>query len=619
MEEAAATHILMMQSDPERWAAHSGHLSQAGFRVTEAADATAVLGCAADRPNLILLDLESSGLALCGRLKADPVTATIPILGLINPTRPAPERARSLDAGADALLPHAADPAELLATVRALLRQAGCGPAMLRQLAGDLDEVVWLMDYPQQRILYVNRAYEKVWGRPIAGLYRDASDWLHAIHPEDRPLVGAALRNRASPSPFDQEYRLVGPDGTVRWIWNRAFPVRDAVGQTRLLIGFAEDVTRRKQLEEQYRQAQKMELVGQLAGGITHDFNNLLTIIQGYGEILLGDVPAGHPAREYVEHIQYAVQRATSLTQQLLAFSRQKEVPPAPLDLNGLVAATTKLLRHMLGPTIRVETQLNAALPAVLGVSSQLEQILINLLSNARDAMPRGGTLTLGTAAVEVGTDRADLKPGRYAVLTVTDTGCGMDAATRARIFEPFYTTKTRGHRTGLGLFMVSTLLHQVGGAITVDSTPGLGSTFRLFLPCGADPMPSTVVPVQAEAGAGTETVLVVQPDLEMRTLVGHLLEMKGYHVLRARHSDEALRLCRQHTGPVHLLLAEGGAAGLELAARLRARCGGLKVLYLTENVEESSPAMQRLNKPFSPGVLARRVREVLDQPPGSV
>ena len=383
-----------------------------------------------------------------------------------------------------------------------------------------------------------------------------------------------------------------------------------------------------KESEEQLRQSQKLEAIGQLAGGVAHDFNNLLTIIGGYSQFLLSSLTPQDAAYRDVEEIRKATKRATALTQQLLAFSRKQSRQPAALDLNDVVTDLTRMLRRLLGEHIRLVTQ-QAPDPVVVQEDpTQIEQIIVNLAVNARDAMPRGGTLTLETARVDL--DQAfsrkhpGTKPGQYARLSVKDTGTGMDAKTRARCFEPFFTTKPSGQGTGLGLATVYGIVKQSEGAIDIQSQVGQGTTMTIYLRrWDAQAGAATAV---ADAGCiprGTETVLVVEDDAVVRTLIRKVIEQHGYTVLDAVSGPAALALAEQEPGAIHLLVTDvvmPEMSGPDLVIQLTAARPGLKVLYLTGYADAATanrtPAGRDtllLQKPFTPEELALKVREALD------
>jgi signal transduction histidine kinase/ActR/RegA family two-component response regulator len=384
-------------------------------------------------------------------------------------------------------------------------------------------------------------------------------------------------------------------------------------------------------LEEQYRQAQKMEAVGQLAGGVAHDFNNLLTIISGYSELLLSRLPADDPSRELVEEIYMAGERAAGLTRQLLAFSRKQVLEPRVIDLNRIVDEAGKMLRRLIGEDVEVVTRLEDRLPKVKVDPGQAEQILVNLAVNARDAMPRGGRLTIATAAVEIDAGYArshlEVEPGRHVRITVSDTGEGMDAATAARVFEPFFTTKAKGKGTGLGLATVYGIVKQSGGSIEVSSQPGKGTSFEIYLPTAGVEAAELAPPAPVPALDGAETLLLVEDDPQVRALSRLALSMHGYAVLEAGNGEEAVRLSDGHAGPIHLLVTDvvmPRMGGRQLAEALRARRPSMKVLFLSGYTDDammrhgiSHAEVAFLPKPFTPAALAAKVREALDDGAG--
>ena len=405
-------------------------------------------------------------------------------------------------------------------------------------------------------------------------------------------------------------------------------PIADASGAITHFMAIKEDITERLQLEAQYRQAQKMESVGQLASGIAHDFNNLLTVINGMSELLLAQVNQDDPMRADVQEIHRAGERAATLTRQLLAFSRQQILESRVMSLNTVVAGMESLLRRLLGDDIDLAVVLTPSVGNVKVDPGQIEQVISNLAVNARGAMPQGGRLTIETQNVTTDKDYArqvgvTVPPGRYAMLTVSDSGVGMDEAIRARIFEPFFTTKGRGHGTGLGLSTVYGIIKQSHGFIWVYSEVGQGTSFKIYLPqvteaVGTDQPAPTVV-----SSVGTETILLAEDNAGLRKLATRLLEPAGYTVLGAATGEEALRLLERHEAPVHLLLSDvvmPGMSGRQLAEQLAETHPGMKVLYMSgytsdtivqHGVFEAQVAF--LNKPFTAAALLRKVREVLD------
>jgi signal transduction histidine kinase/CheY-like chemotaxis protein len=383
--------------------------------------------------------------------------------------------------------------------------------------------------------------------------------------------------------------------------------------------------------EEQLRQAQKMEAVGRLAGGIAHDFNNLLTAIQGYSELMLLRLPPRDPLRRHAEEIHKASGRAAALTRQLLAFSRKQVLEPKLLDLNAIVAGMDGMLRRVIGEDVELVSRPADRLGAVHADPGQLEQVILNLAVNARDAMPNGGKLILETRNAEVrpGSREASagLAPGRYVVLAVTDTGVGMDAGILSRIFEPFFTTKEKGKGTGLGLSTVYGIVKQSGGHVFVRSEPGLGSTFEIYLPrVEGQPEAAAEERQATEPARGRETILLVEDEELVRDFAREVLEMHGYRVLEASGGGEALLLCERHTGPIDLMLTDvvmPHLNGRQLYERLAPTRPEMRVLYMTGYTEDAivhqgtlDPGTALITKPFTPDALVRKVREMLDAVP---
>jgi len=430
---------------------------------------------------------------------------------------------------------------------------------------------------------------------------------------------------------FGFEAQVYRKDGRVIWISKNVRAIRDTNGKLLGYEGSVEDITRRQHLEDQLRQAQKMEAIGRLAGGISHDFNNVLTIIYGYSKLLLDHLDCNESLYQYATEINKAVNRGTSLSRQLLAFSRKQTLQPKLLSPNAIVSDMDKMLHRLIGEDIELVTVLDPAVGQVSADPGQLEQVIINLVINARDAMPQGGTLTIETANVTL--DEADaleqigVRPGPYVRLTVRDTGCGMDAETKAHLFEPFFTTKGPGKGTGLGLATAYGIITQSGGHIKVDSAPGQGATFMIYLPQVVDlPKPVPSGTSRPELPRGTETLLLVEDETGVRTMVCETLLGVGYTVLEAQDTQEALRICEQREGVIHLLLSDvvmPRMSGPALAERLTALRPTIRVLYMSGYSEEAiarygplHPDAALLQKPFTLEALARKVREVLDSDP---
>jgi signal transduction histidine kinase/CheY-like chemotaxis protein len=391
------------------------------------------------------------------------------------------------------------------------------------------------------------------------------------------------------------------------------------------------EIDDRRGLEEKFRQVQKMEAVGRLAGGVTHDFNNLLTVIIGTSELILAEFQQDPSTRGLIEEVRRAGERAAALTRQLLAFSRKQVLAPVVLNLNALVIDLERMLGRTLGEDIQVTLALEPAPHLIKADRGQIEQVLMNLVFNARDAMPEGGTLVIETRNVDLSESdvqsRAEIQPGPYALLVVTDTGSGMDAHTMAHLFEPFFTTKGAGKGTGLGLATVYGIVKQSGGYIYVESAPGRGTTFKIYLPQAEETLAEGWKPDNDTtlARGGTETILLVEDERAVRSLARRVLQARGYTVLEAENGDEAFFLCEQYAWPVHLILTDvilPKMTGRLVAERLKLLRPALKLLFMSGYADDAlshhgvlDAGTALLQKPFTPNGLARKVREVLDAP----
>ena len=497
-----------------------------------------------------------------------------------------------------------------------------------RALVENSSDAIILLD-AEARIAYLSAS-------SVRQLGWAASEMLgHSVfdfmHPDDREIVGHRVAEvlRKPGERITQEVRFRHGDGT----WH----AMEGVGVNRLsdpavraIVVNARDITDRRRLEEQLWHAQKMEAVGQLAGGIAHDFNNLLTAILGYCSLVLDDVPQDAALRSDLEEIRTAGERAASLTRQLLAFSRRQMLQPQLVDVNALVAGLAKLLRRLMGEDVELVTTLGSDLPVVRADPASLEQVLVNLAVNARDAMAGGGRLTIDTRVVDLDAAFAathiPMTSGRYVMVSVADTGTGMDPVTRGRIFEPFFTTKEQGKGVGLGLATVYGIVKQNGGYIWVDSEVGSGTTFSVYLPPAE--VAASVRPVDGAAKddrrrRGWETVLLVEDEDAVRALAREVLRRHGYVVLEARHGVEALRLAERHPDAIHLLISDvvmPHMSGSELAARLSADRPKMKVLFMSGYTDrlglhrDQTSGAAFVQKPFTPEALARKVRSVLDE-----
>jgi len=619
------------------------------------------------------------------------------------------------------------------------------------ELVDHLHQVFWIVEARTERLLYVSPSYEKLWGRTRQSLYENYQSWIDAIHPDDRERVAGVLVKKYDTGWYENEYRILRPDGSSRWIWDRGYAARDEQGNIKRFVGVAEDITERKQaeeqsarlaaiieyvddaivsltlngivigwnpgaerlygysaeemighsiillyppekhaeydtimararrgervealdtvrrrkdgtlidvaisvaaievqpglvtgatkishdiskikrLEEQFRQAQKMEAVGLLAGGVAHDFKNLLTVINGYSEMLLSRLRPDDPMRELLAEINKAGEMAGTLTRQLLAVSRQQVLEPKVLDLNAVVTETESTLRHLIGEGIILTTVLDPALKPVKVDPGQIQQVLMNLAVNARDAMPQGGQLRVETRNVTL--DKAyrqthpGVQPGAYSILAVTDTGTGMDEVTQARIFEPFFTTKRPGKGTGLGLAVVHGVVKQSGGHIEVDSELGRGAVFQVYFPQVKEALAAGKAWSDSQTmPTGSETLLLVEDHDAVRAFARHVLRSCGYTLLEASDGREAIRVVQNHTGPIHLVVSDvvmPHLGGRQLAEGLEGVRPGLKMLFLSGYTDEAvvqhgilEADVAFLQKPFTPTALAQKVRAVLDE-----
>ncbi len=456
------------------------------------------------------------------------------------------------------------------------------------------------------------------------------SEWQSRVHPDD---LGEALRcvqaylSGAAPA-YEVEFRFRHKNNSYRHILARGSKLAGSDGTPLRLLGTHVDITERTQLQTQFLQAQKMESVGQLAGGMAHDFNNLLTVINGITELVLLDVKAADPLHADLLQIRGAADRAVSLIRQLLAFSRKQFLKPVVLDLNSVVSDMRPMIERLIGEDINLVIKPAKGLRSVSADPAQIEQVVMNLAVNARDAMPVGGALTIETQNVELDAayalEHPSVEPGPHVVLAVGDTGVGMDEATRRRIFEPYFTTKGSARGTGLGLSTVYGIVKQSGGSIWVYSEPGRGTMFKIYLPEVEGAAAHQARPARtALAAGGTETILIVEDDAAVRRLARRFLQSGGYTVITAGNGAEALKLLARRDGPVHLMLTDvvmPGMSGRDLAAHLANIRPGTNVLYTSGHTEDAilrhgviNDATHFIGKPYTRAELTRKVREVLD------
>jgi hypothetical protein len=499
-----------------------------------------------------------------------------------------------------------------------------------REMAERIEDVFYIAAPGTGDWFYVSPAYEQIWGRPLAELYAQPAQWTQSIVPEDRAPVLAAREQLVHGQEYRIEYRIQRPDGTVRWIEDRSYPIRDPSGETKRAVGIAMDITRRRQLEAQLLQAQKMEAVGQLAGGVAHDFNNVLTVVIGYAQMLLdrGNLPPD--AIEPLTQIFSAGNRAANLTRQLLVFSRKQTIQRRVIDLNQIASGISAMLRPLIGEPIKLELSLARDACSAEADAGMIEQVIMNLAVNARDAMPKGGRLTIALEHVTLDATaprrHPEARPGEFVCLSVRDTGCGIPPENFPHIFEPFFTTKAAGHGTGLGLAMAFGIVQQHQGWIEVESTVGAGTCFRVLLPAAphAVPLPADCSAKPRTAGGGAETVLLVEDEPTVREFAVAVLRNQGYRVLQAGSGIEALEVWRWHGSRIALLVTDlvlpDGLGGTELAARLCEDKPALKVVLTSgyandpAGADSHPPAGARfIHKPYPPQVLVQAVRDALD------
>jgi two-component system, cell cycle sensor histidine kinase and response regulator CckA len=637
MSDAApsAPTILVVDDHPDIRSTTALLLQTFGFGVWEAGTGRDALRRAQDRPDLVILDVglpDLDGREVCRALKADPDTAPTPVLMLSGLAVSDYDRAGGLDGGADAYLTKPVDPLVLVAQARALVRAhqallraqraeaaARAGERRFRALVEKSYDAIDLIA-ADGTILYASPSVVNCGGRtPDEVVGRNAFDWSH---PDEVAATRAAFTAlvRQPGASITGESRYRHKDGTWRWVEGTCTNLLADPDVGTVVANF-HDVTDRRQLEERLRQAAKMEAVGRLAGGVAHDFNNLLTVISGFGELALAGLPTDHPVREMVAEMVRAGGRAAGVTRGLLAFSRKQVLAPEVLHLSDVVRGLEPLLRQLLGADVRLATDLQPGLGRVKADRGQLEQVVMNLCVNARDAMPRGGDLHIETRDIPAGPAG---RHGPHVLLSVSDSGDGMTEEVRARLFEPFFTTKGVGQGTGLGLATVHGIVEQSGGHIEVESELGRGTTFRVSLPRAAD------LPAQAKPAAplptdgGRETVLLVEDEPGVRRLVRRVLQAHGYAVLEAGDGEQAEAVARAHPGSIDLLITDvvmPGRSGREVAEALRGAWPGLKVLFMSGYTDDEvmrrgieTDRVHFLQKPFAPAALAAKVRQVLDE-----
>lgn len=488
----------------------------------------------------------------------------------------------------------------------------------------------WVLEFDRDDRIEWSKETLRIFGATEAQVPQDVQQFYAFVHPEDREMVDQAVRQTlAVGDSNDLEFRIVRPSGETRWLHARADLGRDATGRLVRLVGTVQDITDRHRLEEQLRQAQKLEAIGRLAGGVAHDMNNALTSIVGYTELALGALSSDHPAAADVFEIRRAAERAESVTRQLLAFSRKQPLRPRVFSLGDVTSGIVRMLTRFLGARVKLDLTIDADVAPICGDPGQIEQAIVNLAVNARDAMPNDGRLTLGISMVRIESDVASqhdpIPPGEYVELTVRDTGVGMSPATMAHIFEPFFTTKEPGTGTGLGLATVYGTVKQIGGFVAVDSAVGEGTTFRLrFPPALAEVMPDTTSASRVVVSSAEPTILVVEDEPSVRNLVLLALSNRGYRVLSAASGPEALTLMESQSSEIDLLLTDAnmpGMSGIELVRQLLVRRPSLAVIVMSGYTEdlprlgELEDRVALLPKPFTPNEVREQVGRVFGRP----
>jgi len=654
--------ILIVDDDRHNRQVLEAMLAPEGFVLLTAASGEDALALMAPQPpDLILLDIMMPGMdgyQVTTRIKGNLATKNIPVI-MITALDDRDARIRGLNAGAEEFLTKPVDRTELCVRVKNLLRLKAYGDfygkysqileAEVVSRTADLVERTKALERSEERTNYALGAtatgvweFEPVtqrltWSETMPRVFgltqeqspTDYEGFLALIHHDDRRSVRDALLQAArARTAFETEFRVLWSDGSTHWIAGRARLLHDADDRPLGFHGVCTDISDRKSLEAQFRQAQKMEAVGQLAGGVAHDFNNLLTAILGYSNFVIDTFELQDRRRADMEEVINAAHRAAALTKQLLAFSRKQVLQPTVVNLNVLVTGMQQMLSRLIGEHVDLVPILAPNLGAVRADRAQLEQVLMNLVVNARDAMPLGGRLAVETANVDLDeslvVEHEVVHPGSYVMLAVTDRGMGIDEATKRRLFEPFFTTKEPGKGTGLGLATVYGIVKQSGGYICVYSEPGNGATFKVYLPraSGHDEVDRRSADDDG-VPAGTETVLVVEDDEAVRSLTREILERAGYRVFDAPNPEQAELVFKQHENLFELLVTDvmmPGSSGPSLFERLARQHPDLRVLYVSGYTDDTivdqgqlDPGVDFLQKPFTAVGLGRRVREVLD------
>ncbi len=513
-----------------------------------------------------------------------------------------------------------------------------------RQITENIQEVFWLTDVRKNAMLYVSPAYESIWGRTCESLLTSPLSWVEAIHPDDRERIFDSAMKKQVIGEYDEEYRIVRPGGEIRWIHDKSFPIKNQDGEVFRIAGIAEDITARKNSEEQSRkselrtreiekqliQLQKLDSIGTLASGIAHDFNNVLGIILAHTGVIERSKKRPPNEAKSLAAITKATRRGAELVRQILTFARKSDVVVESVRLNDEVEEAAKLLNETIAKQIEVRLELEPKLPTITADRTQIHQAIVNLAVNARDAMPHGGTLTISTATVS-GSDVREIIPNghadRYVVLKVRDTGTGMDGATKQRIFEPFFTTKEKGKGTGLGLAVVYGIVKGMGGSLYVETNLGVGTTFELYFPAPLNHVESSSDPKKESSKdlRGTEILLFIEDEESLANAMRDMLENYGYTVLLAYSGTEALEIYDQRWAEIALIVSDIGLPGIsgpDVYQRMKTINPRLKTLLSTGFVEPAqrselfkSGVKEIILKPYDQLELLEKIRQVLDLP----
>jgi two-component system cell cycle sensor histidine kinase/response regulator CckA len=635
MKRKSETRVLVVNDNPDQLELVSFLLKQSGYDVFTAEDGKEGVDMALqEHPDLIVSDVSMprmDGIEMCRVIRANSKLLTTPILLVSALRRDSQSISQGLEVGADDYLELPYDPIRLIAKVKRLIERRQVEEALkqseerYRNLVENAHDIIFSHDL-EGNYLSINKAAELITGYTREEALR--MNLSQTVAPEyiekAREMVSSKLRGDKVTAYYleiiAKDGRRISVEVNTRLIFQSGSPIS--------IQGIARDVTERKSLEAQLRQSQKMEAVGQLAGGVAHDFNNLLTAIIGYSELALRGLQPGDPLRQSIVEIKKAGDRAASLTRRLLAFSRKQVLQPKIFDLNLVVSDMEKMLHRIIGEHIELQTILEPEIGSIKADPGQIEQVVMNLAVNARDAMPKGGRLTIKTENVYLDENYAAsniaVKPGAYIRLTVSDTGMGMDEETQSHIFEPFFTTKNVGEGTGLGLSTVYGIVRQSEGNIRVNSEVNRGTTFRIYLPRVTETHSQTKQWIASkETLQGTQTILLTEDEEIVRNLAREVLEMYGYEVLEAASGESALRICEQSEKPIHMLLTDvimPEMSGRELAEKLSQIQPGMKILYMSGYTDNAiarhgilDAEIPFLEKPFTPDALAKKVSEVLN------